>query len=83
MVGATGVVGRFNPRSREGSDPPSAYKGRCAHNVSIHAPVKGATVVELRHVDFIPGFNPRSREGSDNKVSKVRILFLPFQSTLP
>ena len=36
----------FNPRSREGSDrgPRSYEAGRC---ISIHAPVKGATVPSI------------------------------------
>ena len=34
-------------------------------NVSIHAPVKGATTRTLGTRFFLPCFNPRSREGSD------------------
>ena len=33
--------------------------------VSIHAPVKGATLLELLNAPPLGGFNSRSREGSD------------------
>ena len=33
--------------------------------VSIHAPVKGATVTDEHIKDLIASFNSRSREGSD------------------
>ena len=33
----------FNPRSREGSDPPFLYRLVLCSDISIHAPVKGAT----------------------------------------
>ena len=54
----------FNPRSREGSDG-----HRLAHQlrkvISIHAPVKGATMILCRRCKAVENFNPRSREGSD------------------
>ena len=34
----------FNPRSREGSDLRSGFIGAPVHRISIHAPVKGATL---------------------------------------
>ena len=37
-------------------------------NVSIHAPVKGATEIARRFPAHIDSFNPRSREGSDIKM---------------
>ena len=48
-----GIIGNFNPRSREGSD---SLRGRLTYvlQISIHAPVKGATsfmtrlLIELR-----------------------------------
>ena len=57
-------LGSFNSRSREGSDinqglPINDY------DVSIHAPVKGATRHLGRLVVSNCGFNSRSREGSD------------------
>ena len=40
----TGPMGYFNPRSREGSDVLLLYLIDRRHHISIHAPVKGATV---------------------------------------
>ena len=55
----------FNPRSREGSDQ-NCPDRRTAFQISIHAPVKGATF-RMRAPDTMDSanFNPRSREGSD------------------
>ena len=39
-----------------------------AHAISIHAPVKGATVVPLHRLLPRQNFNPRSREGSDDRI---------------
>ena len=54
----------FNPRTREGCDV-SATSARFCSAVSIHAPARGAT-----HLDVSPPlrhqrFNPRTREGCD------------------
>ena len=38
---------------------------RVVPDISIHAPVKGATTLYARSHVVIPDFNPRSREGSD------------------
>ena len=54
----------FNPRSREGSDIEAAEPARST-NISIHAPVKGATQNCLTWQQSAEHFNPRSREGSD------------------
>ena len=57
----------FNPRAREGRDQ-HGWIVNIAPNVSIHAPVKGATLhIELCGADI--GFNPRAREGRDRSVS--------------
>ena len=52
-------------------------------SISIHAPVKGATLrqsrLEMDRVDF----NPRSREGSDAHRSAATAQANTFQSTLP
>ena len=54
----------FNPRSREGSDPRRRGCPFRGEIISIHAPVKGATLVMI--CGFLRlKFNPRSREGSD------------------
>ena len=55
----------FNPRTREGCDvdwTPASHK-RLA--ISIHAPVKGATLLQLFWLRLWRDFNPRTREGCD------------------
>ena len=54
----------FNPRSREGSDTTWVF-GWKSIGISIHAPVKGATLIGTPTRPGIINFNPRSREGSD------------------
>ena len=46
--------------------------------ISIHAPVKGATVFDISQVIPQKDFNPRSREGSDIPVKKRRKLKINF-----
>ena len=71
----------FNPRSREGSDRLYLWiQHRRA--ISIHAPAKGATIMEMPCLRLHRHFNPRSREGSDPVPSLSRLDY-PFQSTLP
>ncbi len=54
----------FNPRSRAGSDDfLQAVVGQ--HQVSIHAPARGATLFLAADGLSTTGFNPRSRAGSD------------------
>ena len=55
----------FNPRSREGSDKQGTTVWT-SPDISIHAPVKGATRIELHQQRRFEHFNPRSREGSDS-----------------
>ena len=57
----------FNPRSREGSDRPSIVPSSSL-DISIHAPVKGATSVIASDRVTFTNFNPRSREGSDKLI---------------
>mgnify|MGYP000979309814 CR=1 FL=1 len=45
--------------------------GFLAQMVSIHAPARGATVVEFSGVFVFVGFNSRSREGSDSQRIKT------------
>ena len=45
---------RFNPRSREGSDVHCIYM-HSLQSVSIHAPVKGATIINISDFSI---FNP-------------------------
>ena len=54
----------FNPRSREGSDLSHATREQDTE-ISIHAPVKGATFPIAFTMFVMMDFNPRSREGSD------------------
>ena len=71
MTGSNAVCGTyFNPRSREGSD--SAGFGEIPReDISIHAPVKGATLHKPRLQGNPEYFNPRSREGSDRKSRRI------------
>ena len=66
----------FNPRSREGSDA-NRQVDRFSALISIHAPVKGATLRSHWLRTFYFNFNPRSREGSD-RVSCWSILRLSY-----
>ena len=54
----------FNPRSREGSDGSDFSILKTSQCISIHAPVRGATVSKFPQSSK-SYFNPRSREGSD------------------
>ena len=58
----------FNSRSREGSDAGIIRDVEQIAIVSIHAPVKGATVCPDGDRTCQAGFNSRSREGSDVKI---------------
>ena len=51
--------------------------------VSIHAPMKGATDTNKYKKALIERFNPRSHEGSDVDISEELALYNRFQSTLP
>ena len=77
-----GVVAHFNPRSREGSDKEFGNIHKRG-NISIHAPVKGATLAVRIAADTGLHFNPRSREGSDPSPSLPDTVSSIFQSTLP
>ena len=56
----------FNPRSREGSDR-DGQPLLAGHDISIHAPAKGATFPLAVSRSTVNDFNPRSREGSDRQ----------------
>ena len=64
MANTDSLVSHFNPRSREGSDLDDFTIG-LGNTISIHAPVKGATVPPDTADCRASNFNPRSREGSD------------------
>ena len=72
----------FNPRSREGSDvAPDATAAM--REISIHAPVKGATACTPSRQQGFSHFNPRSREGSDGKFHKQAALALGISIHAP
>ena len=54
----------FNPRTHEGCDADARPQGR-GHEVSIHAPTRGATSILTRPWCRRRGFNPRTHEGCD------------------
>ena len=58
-----GVV-YFNPRSHERSDKKSVDDGDMM-SISIHAPTRGATVLDEASAQLNSNFNPRSHERSD------------------
>ena len=61
-------VNCFNPRPREGGDVLFLGYDQDLRRVSIHAPVKGATV-NVRGLPYGTGsFNPRPREGGDVRI---------------
>ena len=60
-----GPYSNFNPRTREGCDDGTTVAEVAAYNISIHAPVKGATAVRRNAKGHTADFNPRTREGCD------------------
>ena len=74
---------RFDPRSREGSDP-MPVQSVDGKTVSIHAPAKGATPPSFsQRMASDSSFDPRSREGSDSVQEFARDREQQFRSTLP
>ncbi len=55
---------RFNPRARAGRDSNYNRPGQC-HSVSIHAPARGATKLDMMPAPLFSSFNPRARAGRD------------------
>jgi len=58
------IASYFNPRTREGCDE-DGYTDKHSYDISIHAPVKGATRLVPYNAVNIRYFNPRTREGCD------------------
>ena len=56
----------FNPRTREGCDWFAPVPAKVQSEISIHAPVKGATSSFHRPRSSRRDFNPRTREGCDS-----------------
>ena len=63
--GRTTASGRFDPRPREGGDRSYRHHGDIRLGVSIHAPARGATSVDVASADLVSSFDPRPREGGD------------------
>ena len=59
----------FNPRSHERSDR-SSFPSSFISCISIHAPTRGATGIDLKSTLLITYFNPRSHERSDPLLHK-------------
>ena len=90
MKGATSFIayGRkhsrhFNPRTREGCDDCTAGALLDSFGISINAPVKGATDVDVVKLYVPADFNPRTREGCDVAEQLQTNLSDTFQSTHP
>ena len=73
----------FNPRARKGRDLALARVPGADLQVSIHAPVKGATTTMNRFLPALIGFNPRARKGRDPILLSVKLDPKEFQSTRP
>ena len=71
------VILNFNPRTREGCDLRRAYMAVFHGDISIHAPVKGATLAVGVSLSAFSYFNPRTREGCDSlQIGSVTICSL-------
>ena len=73
----------FNPRAREGRDTQLTLNFVLGFGVSIHAPVKGATILIRCFYTKLKSFNPRAREGRDITMDIEHALEILFQSTRP
>ena len=59
------AMSHFNPRTREGCDNVNTPAVDSDFGISIHAPVKGATILQIFTIIHLTNFNPRTREGCD------------------
>jgi len=55
----------FNPRSPAGSDQEYMERLKTVDEISIHAPLRGATQTASEISATVTNFNPRSPAGSD------------------
>ena len=53
------------------------------HDVSIHAPARGATVIDVNYNLTLTSFNPRTRTGCDMLMTYPLMMYHEFQSTHP
>ena len=66
MPSSRNIIPYFNPRTREGCDIGFDIDLANAIGISIHAPVKGATIACRKSDIGQVNFNPRTREGCDS-----------------
>ena len=72
----------FNPRTHEGCD--QTFLSQIVPNhISIHAPMKGATLLCLYLMVVHQHFNPRTHEGCDIVIMALVAIVVLFQSTHP
>ena len=55
----------FNPRTHTGCDRARSVLCNSKPCVSIHAPTRGATMLDSANIIYIYGFNPRTHTGCD------------------
>jgi len=67
----------FNPRTRTGCDL-KLLESRCVNPVSIHAPARGATLLQKHECSREGGFNPRTRTGCDPPPPGTTTLLFSF-----
>ena len=73
----------FNPRARKERDDDYYDNQDIAEHVSIHAPVKSATLLSLAPRFLDARFNPRARKERDACCGAFFRVFGVFQSTRP
>ena len=62
----------FNPRAHEGRDTEMDALACIGSDISIHAPMRGATYqIRSSHKRLKQNFNPRAHEGRDNVIIKL------------
>ncbi len=66
------AASNFNPRTREGCDLKKDEYNIYLVKISIHAPVKGATLWDELDPRIRGNFNPRTREGCDPRSWRSR-----------
>ncbi len=82
LTNVTYQLSGFNPRTRKGCDDGLSF---CVNSeeVSIHAPVKDATIEDMKKYGKVDSFNPRTRKGCDYLCLSIRQCSVEFQSTHP
>ena len=73
----------FNPRAHEGRDAGLNWVKLDDTEISIHAPMRGATALRWSAFYLYGNFNPRAHEGRDFHYVRELIALTIFQSTRP